>query len=493
MTLTYEQERLDALRALDVLDTPPEDEFEAIISGARHLFGCPMAFVSLIDADRQWFKARCGIEPAETTRESSICTHTVEANDMLVIRDTVQDPRFVNNPHVVDPPSIRFYAGVPLRVASRRGGTPLPVGTLCVADTRPRDPAPEQLEMLRGMARVIEALLEARRSSKESLQLALARHEALVEMERTQRLLQHAERMAQIGSWRLDLATEQAHWSAQAYAIHGLTHGAGTSLENALDYYPGMDRDCLEAAITACATHGQSWDLELDFVTAAGELRRVRTIGEPETANGIGTALIGVIQDITERYKFERRLHEVAHTDELTGLASRRAFNERLDAAIAQNDADGTPVAVAILDLDHFKEVNDRLGHAAGDEVLRLTAAKLRTISYLGDHFAARLGGDEFVLLLRGPYARERLAPGVERLLDELRHDVPVDGGSIAVSTTVGVGIVDSATDGRSALLKAADQALYRAKRLRRGTAAISGRPGVLGAIDRTAPVTRSA
>lgn len=493
MTLAYEQERLDALHALDVLDTPPEDEFEAIVTSARHLFNCPMAFVSLIDADRQWFKARCGIEAAETTRESSICTHTIDANDMLVIPDTMRDARFVDNPHVVGPPSIRFYAGVPLRVACRRGGTPLPIGTLCVADTRPRDPAPDELELLRGMANVIEALLEARRSSKESLQLALARHKSLIEMERAQRLLQHAERMAQIGSWRLDLASKQAHWSAQAYAIHGLAQGAGTSLENALDHYPGMNRERLETAITACVTQGHPWDLELDFVTAAGELRRVRTIGEPEAPNGFGGALIGVIQDITERYKFERRLHEVAHTDELTGLASRRAFNERLDAAIAQNDADGAPVAVAILDLDRFKEVNDRLGHAAGDEVLRVTAAKLRTISYLGDHFAARLGGDEFVLLLRGSYARERLAPGVERLLGELRHDVPADGGIITVSTTIGVATVDSSIDGRSALLKAADQALYRAKRLRRGTAAIAGRPAVLSALDHAALVKQSA
>lgn len=493
MTLAYEQERLDALHALDVLDTLPEDEFEAIVTGARHLFACPMAYVSLIDADRQWFKARCGIEAAETTRDASICTHAIEVDDMLVIPDTTRDPRFTNNPLVVGPPFIRFYAGVPLRVASRRGGTPMPIGTLCVADTRPRDPEPAQLKLLRGMAHVIEALLEARRSSKESLQLALARHEALIEMERTQRLLLHAERMAQIGSWRLDLATEQGHWSVQTYAIHGLAPGVAIRLDNSLVHYPGRDREKLEVAIAACVTEGHAWDLELDFLTADGELRRVRTIGEPEWRDGLVAALIGVIQDVTERYKFERRLHEVAHTDELTGLATRRAFNERLDAAIAQNHANGMPVAVAILDLDRFKEVNDRLGHAAGDEVLRLTAAKLRTISYLGDYFAARLGGDEFVLLLRGAHARERLAPAVERLLNELRHDVPVDGGSIPVSTTVGVGIADATTEDRSALLKAADQALYRAKRLRRGTAAIAGRPGVIGPIDRSAPVTRSA
>ncbi|MCW2763529.1 MAG: diguanylate cyclase [Marmoricola sp.] len=493
MSAAYELERLETLRTLEVLDTPPEAEFDAIITGARHLFDCRMAFVSLVDADRQWFKARCGLDASETPRDISICNHTIVANDLLVVPDTLLDARFANNPLIVGVPFIRFYAGIPLRIARHRGGTPMPVGTLCVADDRPHDPSPEKLEMLRGMGHVIEALLEARRSSTESLRLALERHDALMESERTQRLLQHAERMARIGSWRLDLATEHAHWSAQTYAIHGLVAGDATALEAALDFYPPPDRERLETALAGCIGRGEAWDLELDFIDATGDLRRIRTIGEPELRDGVPVAVIGVIQDITERYKFERRLHDVAHTDELTGLASRRAFNERLDTAIAESLATGSPLAVAILDLDRFKEVNDRLGHAAGDEVLRLMAATLRGITYFGEHFAARLGGDEFVLLLHGPHARERLATGLGRLLADLCHQVPADGGSIAVSATIGVCAIDAAHDNRSALLKAADQSLYRAKRLRRGTAAITGRAAIVEAVPAGLPITRTA
>jgi diguanylate cyclase (GGDEF)-like protein len=484
MSPAHEEERLRALRALEVLDTAPETEFESIIAGARHLFGCKMAFISLIDANRQWFKARCGIDAPETPRSISICQHAIAADATLVIPDTLADPRFVDNPFVTDRPFIRFYVGVPLRVAATRDGRKLPVGTLCVADDLPQNPSPDKLLMLEGMARVIEAILEARRASRESLRLALDRQEALVEIARTQRLLQQAERMARIGSWRLDLATQQSHWSAQTFAIHQVEPGDDATLDHAMNFYPPADRAKLSAAITTCQEAGQPWDLELDFVNAKGVLRRVRTMGEAEVRNGETVALIGVIQDITERYKIERRLREFALTDDLTGLASRRAFNEEIDEAISEaaESSAGTnaALAVAIIDLDRFKEVNDRLGHHAGDEVLRLMAAKLRAASYLGDYLPARLGGDEFVVLLRGGHANERLPEAVEDLLADLRHNVPSDNGGILVSATIGACMVDATHGDRSTLLKAADAALYRAKRACRGTGAIAGRQGVL-------------
>ncbi len=492
MSPAHEEERLRVLRSLEVLDTPPEPEFEAIVAGARHLFGCRMAFVSLVDVNRQWFKARCGLDAEETARDVSICNHAVARNETLVIPDTLLDPRFASNPLIVGPPNIRFYAGVPLRIRAPRTGQKMPVGTLCVADDQPHSPSAEKLEMLDGMAHVIEAILEARRTSKESIRLAIERQEALVEIERTQRLLQQAERMARIGSWRLDLSTNHTHWSAQTYAIHQLPPADGPALEEALQFYPPPDRAQLEQALETCRTQGRGWDLELDFINANGVLRRVRTVGEAEIRNDQIVAMIGVVQDITERYKFERRLRKFALTDDLTGLASRRAFNEQLDGAIAEALDGHAVIAIAIIDLDRFKEVNDRLGHPAGDEVLRAMAAKLRAADYLGDFLPARLGGDEFVLLLRGSHAADRLPEAVEHLLGDLRYTAAADGGDIAVSATIGACMLDGKHADRSTLLKAADTALYRAKRMRRGTGAIAGRPGVLVASD-DQPAERSA
>jgi diguanylate cyclase (GGDEF)-like protein len=138
----------------------------------------------------------------------------------------------------------------------------------------------------------------------------------------------------------------------------------------------------------------------------------------------------------------------------------------------AQN---GAPFAVAIIDLDRFKEVNDRLGHATGDEVLRVMANKLRAATYLGNYFVARLGGDEFVLILKGSRTQEQLKLDIARLLADLRYDVSAKHGAIIVSATIGACAYGASYVDRSSLLKEADEALYRAKRTQRGTGAIAG------------------
>lgn len=492
----HEEERLAALRSLEVLDTPPEPEFEAIVQAARHIFDSRMAFVSLVDADRQWFKARCGLDEPETPREFSICQYVVAADDMLVIPDMLADARFVSSPVVTGPPHIRSYAGVPLRQGTSPDARKLPIGTLCVADDRLLTFTPEKLALLRGLAGVIESILEARRERIESLKLALSRQQALIESERAHRLLQQAERMARVGSWRLDLANHDTHWSAQTYAIHQLPPVGRPELEKALLHYPPADRVRVQQALAACAGNGQPWDLEVDLINAKGMLRRIRLMGEAEVRDQRVVAIIGVMQDITERYKVERRLREFALTDELTGLASRRAFNGTLDEALATTPVGSSALAVAIIDLDRFKEVNDRLGHPTGDEVLRAMAAKLSTADHLGDYLAARLGGDEFVVMLRGSHAAERLAAGIEQLLTDLRHTVYGEGADphagITVSATIGACVRDAVHSDRPSLMKAADEALYVAKRARRGTGAIAGRDGILVAHG-AAPVAGAA
>ena len=156
-----EAERLGALRRLLILDTPPEERFDRITRLVGRLFGTPMAFISLVDADRQWFKSRVGLEDTQTDRESSLCAYAVAADETLVIPDTMQDPRFQDNPAVAKPNGIRFYAGELLR--SKEG---LPLGTLCIADTVPRSFGADDAAMLRELAAIaqdeINALSEIR-------------------------------------------------------------------------------------------------------------------------------------------------------------------------------------------------------------------------------------------------------------------------------------------------------------------------------------------
>lgn len=129
-----EADRLASLRALLILDTPPEERFDRIVQFAAHEFDMPTVLLSLVDESRQWFKARVGMADCETGREVSFCAHALEAPRLLLIEDAWDDPRFADNPLVTGPSAIRFYAGAPLYLPP--GGSAL--GTLCLIDTRPR-------------------------------------------------------------------------------------------------------------------------------------------------------------------------------------------------------------------------------------------------------------------------------------------------------------------------------------------------------------------
>ncbi|UJR85134.1 protein kinase domain-containing protein [Sandaracinus amylolyticus] len=155
-----ERGRVAALVALDVLDTPPEPTFDDLAGLAAQLCGTPMALITLVDAERQWFKARVGVTARETPREISFCTHAIEPDaPMLVVRDTTRDPRFQTSPLVLGEPFVRFYAGVPLELADGAR-----VGTLCVLDRVPRDLAPSQLDALSILARRTASELELRKT-----------------------------------------------------------------------------------------------------------------------------------------------------------------------------------------------------------------------------------------------------------------------------------------------------------------------------------------
>jgi diguanylate cyclase (GGDEF)-like protein len=468
-----EAERIAILEHLGLLDTPPEREFDTIVKMASHLLGCKIALVSLVDRDRQWFKAKTGLDVPQTPREVAFCAHAVAANDALVVPDAKADKRFAQNPLVTGAPGVRFYAGVPLRAAQKEGEA-LPMGTLCVIDDKPRSFGPKELELLNDLGQLAEALMETRCATADALRLAEERGEALRKLDRTNRKLRQAERMANVGSWRLRLDDNQAEWSEQTYAIHGVPVGDGTPLATAMEFYPMASRKIIEAALHRSISTGAPFDFESDFLTAQGQMRRVRSMAELELEEGKPVALIGVLHDITERYQMEQALRRTANTDALTGLASRGHFNHHLDERLAQPSRRDEPLALLLIDLDNFKTVNDRFGHAAGDDLLRLMASRMQA-PWLQGSFAARLGGDEFVLMVSDTKLLADLPGLMQRLLQDLRHTVSNTVESVHVSATIGACWLDEEDESRSDLLHRADTALYEAKRVQRGTAKIDG------------------
>jgi hypothetical protein len=154
-----EAERLEALRTYQVMDTSSEQIFDALAQLAAYICGTPIALVSLVDGERQWFKANVGLSETETPREHAFCQYAMQASDVYEVNDTLLDPLFEHNPLVEDAPYIRFYAAAPLLTPEGQ-----PLGTLCVIDTVPRQLSEEQREALRVLARQVMGNLELRRS-----------------------------------------------------------------------------------------------------------------------------------------------------------------------------------------------------------------------------------------------------------------------------------------------------------------------------------------
>lgn len=148
--------RLETLRNLKILDTDPEERFDRVTRLARRIFGTPIALVSLVDSDRQWFKSRQGLDAEQTPRDVSFCGHAILNDDVMVVEDAHDDARFADNPLVMSDPSIRFYAGYPLNAPDGSK-----VGTLCIIDREPREMPDEDIALLQELGEMIEEELVA--------------------------------------------------------------------------------------------------------------------------------------------------------------------------------------------------------------------------------------------------------------------------------------------------------------------------------------------
>jgi adenylate cyclase len=154
-----EEARLEALRALDLLDTEAEAEFDELVWRAADATGAPVAVITLVDEARQWFKARVNLELESSDRDLSFCAHAIlTPDDITVVPDTLEDERFADNLLVTEDPNIRFYAGAPIFTPDG-----YPIGTLCVIDAAPRGLSDEQAQALRELAGEVSRQIERRR------------------------------------------------------------------------------------------------------------------------------------------------------------------------------------------------------------------------------------------------------------------------------------------------------------------------------------------
>ena len=154
-----DRDRVAALQKYAILDTEPEQAFDDLTLLASFVCKTPIALISLVDEDRQWFKSKIGMDACQTSRDIAFCSVAIQQTDVMVVPDTLQDERFRNNPLVVSGPRIRFYAGAPL--INEEGYA---LGTLCVVDRTPREFGADQKEALQALGRLVLAQLEFRRN-----------------------------------------------------------------------------------------------------------------------------------------------------------------------------------------------------------------------------------------------------------------------------------------------------------------------------------------
>ncbi|MCK2057230.1 PAS domain-containing protein [Methylobacterium sp. 37f] len=316
-----EEERLQALRALQIIGTEAEEHFDAVCQTASDLFGVPIALVSLLEEDRQWFKARCRLDVDGTAREIAFCTYAILSDEVLVVEDATADERFAENPLVTGAPHIRFYAGAPLSLDPG-----LRVGTLCIIDTKPRAFSLKQQQQLRNLAKTVvahlrlhlsrhvnEAETQARQQAEHAL---LERVTASEAMFRAQRM---AENAASIGHWRITPDDRRVTWSDGLGRIFGrpLPESGSFPLKQHLTYYHPDDRAGvgarIEASLAGIGPHASGYQGRARVMRPDGSLRHVLVQGAPDYDKfGALTALYGVILDITDLTASEEKAREAS-------------------------------------------------------------------------------------------------------------------------------------------------------------------------------------
>ena len=318
-TSAAEKDRLAALRGFAAMDTPPEESLDELTRLAAEMCGVPIAYISLIDERRQWFKSRIGLEITETPRSISFCSHTLERNDLLVIRDAREDPRVAGSPLVTGDAGFRFYAGMPLL-----SGEGAALGTLCVVDRVPRDISDRQRGALRVLSRQVMTHFELRRRtvnlnhSESTLRaivdggpfglFLLDGDGTIYDTNPAWRELMQDRAGANPGDWRIRLTEREEPGTAPITPGGTDPDGAFSRERNFFHFVDEADREEVRAMLGEVIT-GAKASAQCGVTGHRGRCRWLEVAGLPyEDARSGRRYVLGVTRDITDRVSSENAL-----------------------------------------------------------------------------------------------------------------------------------------------------------------------------------------
>ena len=315
------------------------------------------------------------------------------------------------------------------------------------------------------------------------VQYMLRASAAINALNQNQRRLSDAQRIGEMGDWEWDVRQDRVFPSPQARRIFGHpTAWDALQLDGFLTTVHPDDADRVREACERAIDEGNSFAIEHRIIQIGGTLRHVHQQVEVTAHDQTGRAvkLAGAVHDITQRKDAEEEIRRLAYYDALTGLPNRLLFSEQLLKALAAAERNRSQLAIMFIDLDHFKRVNDTLGHSAGDELLRLVSARLASSIRADDALGrvaggqstnsiARLGGDEFIVMLSDVEGANDAATIVRRIVASLNEPLTIVGTELFVTGSVGVAMYPSDGTDIDSLLMNADTAMYRAKEAGRG------------------------
>jgi diguanylate cyclase (GGDEF)-like protein/PAS domain S-box-containing protein len=424
-----------------------DDRFDRFTRIAAAALGVPIAQVALAGAGRQPLDSR------------AFCGQAIALGSLLAVPDTHLDERFAGDPLVVGAPFVRSYAGQPLYGVDGR-----PLGTLCVLDQRPRQFSDADKRVLRDLAQMVQDELNrgALAAAREA-ELAEARARAIESEKRLGTIADNVP--ALIAYMDTGLRYRFANTRYQEWFGARSADMLGKTVPEAMgEAFFAPRRAALERCLEG---HASALEFEEE---RRGRRRVISTTYLPDLRDGTVQGIYVLSTDATSSREYERQLHALAHSDHLTGLPNRRSYEERLGQAIARARRSAMPMALAHLDVGHFKQVNDSLGHAGGDALLREFGKRLSATVRSTDT-VARLAGDEFVIVLEQVGSARECGRIADKLLEALRADFTIGGKPQHVKASIG--IAWSARPEQAALAHTAGEALCQSKRAGRGTASV--------------------